>query len=205
MESSTPSVREHSPSSLLLKEILDQAPVDFFTLSWLMVLLHDRSFGILMLLLSVLATVPLGSMVPGLMLFVLAVQMIAGRSEPIFPNFVAAHQVPTRYLLRLGGRAVQALTYLEKVVHPRWPATFNMIKPAVGVFLFLLSIILLLTPVPLSNVAPAVLITIMALAYIEEDGLVLSCALLAAIALIGAASAAVWGAIIGAILISRFW
>jgi hypothetical protein len=34
------------------------------------------------------------------------VQMIAGRSKPRFPHFISARRVPTRYLHRLGGRAI---------------------------------------------------------------------------------------------------
>jgi len=52
------------------------------------------------------------------------------------------------------------------------------------------------------NVAPAMVISLISLAYVEEDGLLLSVALLAAIILIGIASAAVWGTIVGAVLIS---
>jgi hypothetical protein len=48
-------------------------------------------------------------------------------------------------------------------------------------------------------------ISLISLAYVEEDGLLLSVALLAAIILIGIASAAVWGTIVGAIILSRFW
>jgi hypothetical protein len=55
----------------------------------------------------------------------------------------------------------------------------------------------LLTPVPLSNIPPAIVIAVIALAYIEEDGLLLLLALLAALVLIGAASMAVWGTILG--------
>jgi hypothetical protein len=55
---------------------------------------------------------------------------------------------------------------------------------------------------PLSNVAPAMVISMISLAYVEEDGLLLSAAFLAAIILIGIASVAVWGAIVGAILIT---
>jgi hypothetical protein len=77
-------------------------------------------------------------------------------------------------------------------------------KRAVGVMVLLLTAVLLLTPVPLSNIAPAMVIALISLAYVEEDGLLLSAALLAAIILIGIASAAVWGTIVGAVLISRF-
>jgi hypothetical protein len=52
----------------------------------------------------------------------------------------------------------------------------------------------------LSNVAPAMVISLISLAYVEEDGLLLSVAFLAAIILIGIAS--IWGTIAGALLIS---
>ena len=83
--------------------------------------------------------------------------------------------------------------------------TFEAAKRAVGVMVLLLTAVLLLMPVPLSNVAPAIVISLISLAYVEEDGLLLSVALLAAIILISIASAAVWGTIVGAILVSRFW
>jgi hypothetical protein len=72
----------------------------------------------------------------------------------------------------------------------------------VGVIILLLAVVLLLTPMPLSNVAPAMVISMISLAYVEEDGLLLSAGFLAAIILIGITSAAVWGAIVSAILIS---
>src|SRR6266508_1598668 len=177
--------RQRMPSSRVLEEVIDQAPADYFTVGWLTSTLQQRSFGIVMLLLGLLATIPVGSTVPGLMLAALAVQLIAGRSEPVFPHFITTRRLPTRHLLRLGGRAIHILKYLEKVVHPRWPMTFEAAKRAVGVMVLLLTAVLLLTPVPLSNVAPAIVISLISLAYVEEDGLLLSVALLAAIILIG--------------------
>jgi hypothetical protein len=167
--------------------------------------LHQRSFGIVMLFLGLLATAPIGSTVPGLMLAAVAVQMIAGRREPVFPHFVTARRLPTRYLYSLGGRAIPVLRYLEKAVHPRWPTTFEAAKRFVGVMVLLLTAVLLLTPIPLSNIAPAIVIALISLAYIEEDGLLLCSALLAAVVLIGVASAAVWGTIVSAVLISHIW
>jgi hypothetical protein len=74
-----------------------------------------------------------------------------------------------------------------------------------GVIVLLLIPVLLLTPVPFGNVAPAVVISLISLAYVEEEGLLLSVAFVAAITLIGIASAAVWGTIVGAALISALW
>jgi len=59
-----------------------------------------------------------------------------------------------------------------------------------------------ISPVPLSNVAPAMVISLISLAYVEEDGLLLSAAFVAGIVIIGIGSAAVWGTIVGAAHIS---
>jgi hypothetical protein len=197
--------KARTSSSQLLESLLDQAPADSFTFGWLMSALHQRSFGILMLLLGLLATAPIGSTVPGLVLAAIAVQMIAGRSAPAFPRFITARRLPTRYLFALGTRSIPVLRYLENAVHPRWPAAFETAKRFVGVIVLLLTAILLLIPVPLSNIAPAMVIALIALAYIEEDGLLICCAFLAALVLLAAAAAAVWGTIVSAMLIIRFW
>jgi hypothetical protein len=192
-----------SPSSRVLADLLDQAPADHFTLGWLMSRLQQRSFGLVMLMLGLLATAPIGSMVPGFMLVAVTVQMIAGFGEPVFPRFITARRLPTRHLVRIGGRFVPLLRYLERVVHPRWPTAFEGARRGVGIVILLLAIVLLLMPVPFSNIAPAAIIALIALAYTEEDGLLLCFSLLAGVVFLGVATAAVWGAILSAIFISH--
>ena len=195
-------MKNRAPSSRVLQELISQAPAEYVTIGWLTSTLQRHSFGIIMLCLGLLATTPVGSSVPGFVLAAMAVQLIVGRAEPVLPNFIMARRLPTTQILRLGCRAIHVLKYLEKAVHPRWPMTFGLVKPAVGVIILLLAVVLLLTPMPLSNVAPAMVISMISLAYVEEDGLLLSAGFLAAIILIGITSAAVWGAIVSAILIS---
>jgi hypothetical protein len=202
MEQVSADKKQRMPSSRVLQEVIRQAPAEYVTVGWLTSTLHRHSFGIIMLSLGLLATTPVGSTVPGFILAVMAVQLIVGRAEPVFPHFIMTRRLPTKQLRRLGGRAIHVLKYLEKVVHPRWPMTFEVARHAVGVMVLLLTVVLLLTPVPLSNVAPAMVISLISLAYVEEDGLLLSVGFLAAIILIGLGSAAVWGTIIGAVLIS---
>ena len=194
--------KNRAPSSRVLEEVIRQAPAEYVTIGWLTSTLHRHSFGIIMLSLGLLATTPVGSTVPALILAIMAVQLIAGRAEPVFPHFIMTRRLPTKQLLWLCDRAIHVLKYLEKAVHPRWPMTFEMAKRAVGVIVLLLTAVLLLMPVPLSNVAPAAVISLISLAYVEEDGLLLSVAPLAAIVLVGIESAAVWGTIVGAVLIS---
>jgi hypothetical protein len=193
----------HTPSSQVLADLLHQAPPECFTLGWLLSNLQQRSFGIVVLVLGLLATSPIGSTVPGLVLAAVALQMIAGRSELVFPKFILARSLPTRFLFGIGRYAVPAMQYLEKAVHPRWPRIFEPAKHFIGTVVLMLTATLLLTPVPLSNIAPAVVIALISLAYLEEDGLLLCLSFIAAGVLISVASAAVWATIIGAGFITR--
>jgi hypothetical protein len=62
----------------------------------------------------------------------------------------------------------------------------------------MLDIIVVFAPIPLSNVAPALVIVLIALAYLEEDGLLLSIAMVAAVIVLAVTVAVVWAAVLGA-------
>lgn len=198
-----PATATHVPTSVALQELLDDAPADHFTLDWLIGSLPQRSFGIVMLLLAVLAMVPLGSIVPGLLLAIVAAQMTVGRPGPVFPRRIAVYPLPTRHLVRMGRQPILVLKYLERVIRPRWPMPFGATKRVIGIVVFLLTSLVLLAPLPLTNIPPAADIALISLAYIEEDGVLLAIALLAALILLGIAAAAVWGAVVSAVWIGQ--
>jgi hypothetical protein len=58
------------PASVVLQRLHDQAPPDHFTLGWLLAGLSKHSFGILLLLLSVIAIAPGASIVAGVLLLI---------------------------------------------------------------------------------------------------------------------------------------
>jgi hypothetical protein len=167
--------------------------------------LRKRSFGIIMLLLALVATVPGLSIVAGLLLMIPAFQMIAGKPAPVFPRRIATRALPTRHLAAVVQRSVPLLRYLEKVVHPRWHTPLEATKRLVGAVVVVLSATLVFIPIPMSNVVPALVIALISLAYLEEDGVLLSIALLAAVIVLTAATAAVWEAIAGAKWIIKLW
>ena len=82
------------PTSIVLQRLHDEAPADHFTLGWLMGRLRKRSFGIIMLLLALVATVPGISYIAGLLLMIPAFEMIAGRDSRAF--HAASPLVPFR-------------------------------------------------------------------------------------------------------------
>ena len=188
---------QHTPSSRMLADLIRQAPQHHFTLAWVLSKLHQRSFGVVMLLLGVLATAPLGSSLPGIALAVVAIQMMAGLSEPVFPRFVTERKLRTACFVRLGLRAVPILRHFERIVHPRWPLAFHLAKDLLAIIVLLLSAALLVTPIPFSNIVPAVFVILISVAYIEEDGLLLSFSVFCGFVVVGIAFAAAWEAISG--------
>jgi hypothetical protein len=186
------------PASIILERLNEQAPADHFTLAWLLAGLSKHSFGILLLLLAVIAIAPGIAVVAGVLLFIPAFEMIAGRTSPVFPRRLAAYPLSTRRLAAVLQRVIPALKYLERFIHPRWPTPDAATKRVVGFVVAILCPSLIFIPIPLSGIIPAVVIALIALAYIEEDGLLLLMGLLAAVIVLTAEGAAIWAMVRGA-------
>jgi len=186
------------PVSVVLQCLHDEAPTGDFTLGWLTGRLPKHSFGIIILLLAVVAIAPGVSIVAGLLLVVPAFQMITGQPAPVFPRRIAARSLPIRYLAALVERAVPVLRYLEKLTYPRWPTPLVATRRLVGIAVLMLDIIMVFTPIPLGNVGPALVIALISLAYLEQDGLLLSIAMLAAVVVAAVTVTVVWAAVLGA-------
>jgi hypothetical protein len=134
-----------------------------------------------------------------------AFQMIAGKPAPVFPRRIANHGLPTTRLADLIQRCLPGLRYLETIIHPRWHTAPGPTKWIVGVVVMLLSATLVVSPIPFSNVVPALVVALLSIAYLEEDGLLLLIALLAALVVLAAAMMAVWEMVAGAKWIVGLW
>jgi hypothetical protein len=84
----------------------------------------------------------------------------------------------------------------ERIVRPRWRTPFEATKRVVG-FVILLLGMTLLAPIPFSQIIPALVIMLLAFAFLEEDGVLLCLALTAAAVSLSMTAAAVWGAVEG--------
>lgn len=198
MTHSRPDATTFTLPSVILQELQDEASSGHVTLSWLMGGLHQHSFGLITLLLAVVAVAPGICVVAGLLLMIPAFQMIVGRPAPTFPRWIAARPLPTRHLGAVVQRIIPILRYLEKIIHPRRPTPPEATKRIVGIAIMMLSARLLLAPIPLSNVFPALLIALISLAYLEEDGVILSIGLLAAFVVLAVDLGAIWEIVYGA-------
>jgi Exopolysaccharide synthesis, ExoD len=109
----------------------------------------------------------------------------------LFTQRLASIHFETRRLATLIYRAVPVLTYLERFIRPRWPTPFEAINRVVGTVVLLLGLSML-APISFSNVAPAILVILIASTYLEEDGALLCVTLGAALLMLAALAATVW-------------
>jgi hypothetical protein len=172
-------------TSVLLQGLIDSTTDDHFTLEWLIGHLPKNSFGIVMLFLSLISLLPIISVVSRLLMIVLALQIILGYHSPVLPNRLTRRPLPSHYLTRLDRHAIPALRHLEKAVRPRWPGFLLKARGLTACTCIVLLTLSLLAPIPFANVPPAVIGILMALSYIEHDGVLLSFALFMSFLLLG--------------------
>jgi len=88
-------MKSRVPTSLVLKDLLDGAPADHVTVAWLLESLRERSFGMVMLIMSIIGIVPGASLFVGVLMAIPTVQMMLGHESPVFPRMVI--QPPTSH------------------------------------------------------------------------------------------------------------
>lgn len=191
--------REQAPVSeafntvaMRLEALNEDLPAAHFSLDWMLTKLGAQSTGLIILVLALLAAAPGVSMLAGLLLLVPAAQMIAGQSRPHFPKWILTRPLPSKRLSAILRPAIPALKFIERIVRRRGPAPTRGREIVVGLAVVFLTIRLLTNPLPFSNVVPALVIAVIALAYAEEDGLLLSIALVIGMFTLWADLAVLW-------------
>jgi hypothetical protein len=120
--------------------------------------------------------------------------MILAHQEPALPRFVATRRIPTARFVSLCWRAIATLKHMERFIRPRWQTPFQTTKRVVGLVVLLLGPTLI-WPFPFSHVIPALVIMLVSLAYLEEDGVLLLIALVAALISLAITGATIWAGI----------
>ena len=169
----------HTHTSVLIEELVAQAPDGPVDLDWLLGHLDKRSFGLLLLLLGLLVIVPGVASLATLMVIFPSVEMMLGRSRPSFPRFLSKRPFDFKRFKRLTEIVQPGLRAIENLSRPRWTLPHAAAHRLVGAVVFLLALSAI-WPLPLVNVIPGAVIILIAIAYLQEDGLLLAVASAAA-------------------------
>ena len=195
-------MQRHVPTSVILAQLLDEAPRDYVSLAWLIGRFQKRSFGLVMLLLALVGLVP--GIFIGVLLAFPAAQMLLGRETPTLPRFLATRRIATRHIARLATRTIALFRRIEALIRPRLHTPFQATKRLVG-FIVLLLAATLIWPLPLSHIVPALVIMLISFAYLEEDGVLLGISLAAALLSLSITASTVWATVRATGLIERLW
>jgi hypothetical protein len=86
---------------VVFEQLLASAPPGHVTVEWLFASLRQRFFGLVVLLLGLMAILP-GICAPaGLVLVILSAQMLMGRKVPALPQFMVSRPLPQDRFMRL--------------------------------------------------------------------------------------------------------
>ncbi len=162
----------------------------------------ERLFGFLFVILSLPSALPLpapGYSTPfGLLIFLLAIQFMAGATIPWLPNRMLSGRMKTDTARKFVELALPWLRRLETVTKPRliYICTGWGMRVIIGVAIALMAISMMI-PIPGTNTAPAMGIFVTAFGLQEDDGFIvlagLTICLLAGIVSTSIIIATVWG------------
>jgi len=135
----------------------------------------DRSFGALLVLLAipnmVAGLIPGLSILLGLPLILVSLQLLVGADRPWLPRRLARLEIPRADLRRIVGRVQPFLQRLERALKPR--LEFLMAPWAerlIGLACLVLSLFVFL-PIPFANLLPATGVLLFGFSLLERDGL----------------------------------
>jgi hypothetical protein len=168
-------VTEPVHSSDLLSRLIDEAPKDTVDLDWLLGHLQNRGFGVLLLVLAIAIIIPGLGIVASIAIAFPAVEMMLARERPSLPRFITRRSFATERFTTWSAKALPILKAVERISRSRWHTPPVATKRAVGLLVLLLAISGI-WPLPLINLLPAVTIAVLAIAYLQEDGLLLAVA-----------------------------
>ena len=159
------------------------------TLAEVLTAVGERSFGALLVILAipnmVAGLIPGLSIVLGLPLLLVSLQLVVGAERPWLPRRLARLEIKRSDLRRMLERTRPAVRRLERALQPRLEfLTSPWAERLIGLGCLALSVLVFL-PIPFANLVPAIGIMLFGFSMLERDGLMA----LAAMGIVGVSAA----------------
>jgi hypothetical protein len=178
-------------TSDLVARLIKEAPEAKVDLDWLLHHLRHRSFGLLLLILALAIPIPGLGIISSFLIAFPAVEMMLGRHRPKLPHFLVKRAVSTHHFTKWAERSLPLLRFVETFSRSRWHTPHEATKRVVGLIVLVLAVSGI-WPIPLINIVPALIIILISIAYLQQDGLLLGIAFAIAIASLLVFALAVW-------------
>ncbi len=160
-------------TSQFLINTLKSHPEQYLTIGELLELLRRRSYGALLIMLSLAGLIPGISFFAAVADFLLGLQIALGFHAPRLPNIIQKQRIHREKTLKFTEEVMPWLERMEEYVKPRWePLSSSNPRRMIGAIICVLAFIAIL-PLPFINFLPNFAIICLALGIIERDGLCL--------------------------------
>ena len=176
-EDESSSLLSNENTASLLRNLLLNNTTKNIQLGTLIKQFEGRSFGGILLILSILALLPIISFIAGIIILFIGCQMLFGFSVPLLPKLVMEQKVNRANLETYLEKSLPWLDKAHIYIRPRWLIFSHALSQRLlGILVILLALVSLL-PLPLSNMPPSISLMVLALGILERDGLLISIAL----------------------------
>ncbi|HDY7983457.1 exopolysaccharide biosynthesis protein [Vibrio vulnificus] len=162
---------QRSRTSDVIVELIKQAQSPGITLRNLTDRLGDRTFGMLLMLIALFNVLPLVSIIGGILIATLGLQMILGRRKAWLPSVILDRELPNEKVQAILRTFEPKVRKLEQYIYPRIQYMEAPVVDQVNGCIILLLGLLISLPFPFTNIAPAFVVMIMGLGLMERDGL----------------------------------
>lgn len=170
----TTTASEDMAISVRLEKLVADADGTQVSLRWILDQLHERAFGLFLLILALPCCIPFLYGIPqivALPLMFVSAQILLGRKAPWLPAKLAARTVSIEGLQGLSDRAGPWLRRIEALSRPRLGfLTRAPMDRAVGIALVLFSASILV-PLPGTNTVPGFAVVIVSMGILQRDGI----------------------------------
>ncbi len=155
---------------------LASQPGERLTVREIMAVLQDRAFALLVVLLGLPNCLPMPPPIPlvcGLLLALVAVQIVFGREAPWLPRQLMNRSMARTDVERAVGRAVPVFRRLERISRPRMTFLDTPIAMRLmGGVILILSLGLLFAPPFVGQIPLGLAVCLVGLGLVERDGFV---------------------------------
>lgn len=163
------------PLSVVLEELASAHQNQDVPVRALSQAMADRSFATFLIITSLMNMLPFppgSTLIFGIPIIIVALQMVAGRDSVWLPEFFLKRTIKRDTFAKVTTKIVPNLRRIEKWVRPRnWPFVSNKrAERIVGIFAVILGVAVFL-PIPFGNWLPALACAICGLALSERDGI----------------------------------
>jgi len=177
VEKSVKLTEDKKLASDILKEVADtnNNDNDKVTLFDIKTALHERGFGILMIIFSLPLSVPI-PVPPGyttilsIPLILFSLQLLFGFDSPWIPNWLERKSFQRSTLALVVEKTSPTLKKIEKFMKPRMSFIFLGPGEKILAFMMLLCAIIIALPLPFTHFLPAIGITLISLGIMGKDG-----------------------------------